>query len=322
MKSKKTFRVVLTASLIAALAFGLFAARMKSAGKPLVFSTPTLIELADTSLGKMISDITVVLGQKTGLDISMSRPIYDHGDNATLIVLNALKQNKAQMGYVNGLEYADLMGKYPKLFRPEFTITFNGKKNREICAYVAKNSPVTDVKGTKGLVWGGEDTYPARMLLHENDIDVPLASFFKQVKYIKTSPVPSALEKIVKGDVDVITIEKALMKLSGGVTGDDKKQISAANVVKEVGCTTFDNNWIFGYRYDVPEEVSKKITQTMLGAHKDKAFKSFQFMFIAIKGNFVPFNDADFARTLEIKKIKDKFNWEKERNEHDKKYKK
>jgi ABC-type phosphate/phosphonate transport system substrate-binding protein len=324
MKSGKTYKVLLTVLLIAAATLTFFATRLKAEGKQLVFITPTLIELANTSLGKMISDITVVLSKETGLDIKMDRPTYGHGDIATVLVLNAMKANKAQLGYVNGLEYADLMGKYPpNMFRPEFTIAFNGKKNREECMYVAKNSTVTDIKSMKGLVWGGEETYPARMLLHENGIDTPLASFFKQVKYVNTSPVTTVVEALMKGEIDAFTAEKALMKLSGGMVGSDKsKQVSASSAVKEVGCILYDNNWIFGFRNDVPKDISNKITQTMLSAHKDKAFKGFQFMFIAIKGNFVPFTDADFQRTLEIKKVKDKYGWEKEWAEHKKKFKK
>jgi len=286
--------------------------------------TPTLIELADTSFGKLIADITVVVSQKTGVNLKMSRPIYDHGGNATEIVLKGMKENKAQMGYVNGLEYADLMGKYPKLFKPAFTLTFNNKKNREVCLYAAKGSPITNLKEAKGLVWGGEgdDAYKTRLLMHESGFDGPMSSFFKQVKFVKTSPINVSVDALINHDIDVFTAEKALLNMSGGMVGSDKsKQVTASSAVKELSCTLFDNTWIFGYRFDVPEEVQNKITQVMLSGHKDPAFKKFQFMFMAIKGHFVPFESQDLDRSLEIKKLKDKFGWEKEYNEQVKKFK-
>jgi hypothetical protein len=324
MKTKKIIKITAPLILVAAAVLACFAARVRAQEKTYVFMVPTLIDLADTSFGKMISDITVAVSQKSGINLKMVRPVYDHGGNATEIVLKAMKENKAQMGYVNGLEYADLMGKYPKLFRPEFTITFDGKKNKEDCIYVAKNSPVTDIKGTKGLVWGGEgeEIYKTRLILHENGFDGPLSSYFKQAKFVKTSPVSMLVEALLKGDIEVFTTEKAYLNMSGGMVGGDKsKQVSASSAVKEISCTLYDNNWIFGYRFDVPQDVSKKITQIMVNAHKDQAFKNFQFMYIAIKGHFVPFTDQDLARSIEIKKLKDKYGWEKEYIEQNKKYK-
>ncbi len=319
MRSLKVIAAIVTV----VLTFWAFQSRAQQ--KTLVFIAPTLKELAETNLGKILNDIVIALSQEVGVDIKMTRPVYDHGEHVgTEMVLKAMKDNKAQMGYVNGLEYADAMAKYPNVFKPEFILAFDNKKNKDVCLYVAKNSPYKDVKSLKGTVYGAEDTFQTRLILHENGIDVPLASFFKSTKFVITSPVTVAVEALMKGDIDVFETDKSLMMMSGGVVGgsDKNNQASPASVVRELACTVYDTNWIFGHRPDMPPDLAKKITQTMVNAHKNKAFQKFQFMFIAIKGHFVPYTDKDFQRTLEIKKIKDKFDWEKEWVEFVKKYKK
>ncbi len=313
---------VCTAIVMLVLTFGVFQSRAQQ--KSLVFIAPTLKELAETNLGRLLNDIVAALSDRVGIEIKMQRPVYDHGEfDATETVLKAMKDNKAQMGYVTGLEYADLMGKYPNVFKPEFILMFDNKKSKDVCLYVKKDSPIKDVKSLRGTVYGAEDTFQTRLILHENGIDTPLSSFFKTTKFVVTSPVTIAIEALIKGDIDVFETDKSLMLMSGGVVGDSNKgkQVSAASAVRELECAVYDTNWIFGHRPDMPPDLAKKITQTMVNSHKDKAFQKFQFMFIAIKGHFVPFAEKDLARTLEIKKLKDKFGWEKERQEFVKKYK-
>ncbi len=315
MRQNKGILIAVSAAVFAA---AFFAVSMKSSAqqKKYVFIAPTVKELADSSLGKMLSEITVALSQKVGMDIQMQRPVYSHGGNATKMTLDAMKANKAQMGYVNAIEYIMLEKKYPKVFDPKFTLTFDNKKNKDTCFYVKKDSPVTDVKGTKGLVWGGEDTYQARLLLHENGYDGALSGWFKKVKFVSSSPVTKGVEAIMNGDIDVFSAERAMMKMSGGMSSGDAsgKQVSPLNLVKEVGCALYENTWVFGSRGDMPDEDKKKIAAAMIGANKDKAFQKFQFMFIAIKGSFVPFKDSDYARTREIVSLINKYGWEKEKD--------
>lgn len=281
------------------------------------FIIPVDKGLAETSFVKVLSDVTVTMNEITGLNFKVVKPVYEVGENATEVVMKALKDNTAQMGYVNAMEYAEYIERNPKsdIFQPEFTITMDKKKYSEICMYVANGGPVDDVAKTRGLKWGGSDTVPTRLILYEKGIDEPLAGFYKSVKYVETSPVVKVVDALVAGDIDVFVAIKAHLKMSGKViaTGDKGKG-SKGIPYKEIYCTPYENNWIFGYRKDVPQEVSGKITKAMLGAHKNKAFEKFKFLFIAVNGNFVPFNfDEDFKRSREIVKLKAAKGWEKER---------
>ncbi|HOX28198.1 MAG TPA: PhnD/SsuA/transferrin family substrate-binding protein [bacterium] len=279
------------------------------------FIVPLEKGISDTSFGKMLGDMTTVVSKETGVNLTMTRPSFELCDNPTDIVLKALKDNKAQMGLVYALEYLDA-GAKASIFRPDFTLTFDNKKNSEVCMYVSRDSAVTSVKETRGLVWAGygSDFYGMKLILHENGIDEPAAKFFKQVKFMSSSPTSNYLQALAKGDIGVFVTSKEMLKMGAKVLNEPGQASSAKQgpVFKEIYCTPFTAHWILGYRKDVPEEIGSKITKSMTTAHKNQAYRQFQFLFVAIKGHFVPLAPGDLKRTAEIKKLKDSLGWDKE----------
>lgn len=287
-----------------------------SAGEKYVFVVPIVKELAESGMTKMITELVTIVSGKTGIDMTADPFPYEPGRLATDIVLKSFKDGKAHMGYVNAIEYADLKDKYAGLFRPEFILAVNGSKYEEMCMYVAVESSAHSVADTRGMVWGGSDTLGTRLILHENGIDEPLASYYKEVKYVTSSPMSRLVESLMDGEFEVFAVASGILKMSGKVTGGTGKSGQTAGIpYREIYCTTYQSNWIFGYRNDFPEELSKKITKTVLNAHKDKDFARFHFMFIALKGHFIEMKEGDFDRTLEIKKLKDTLGWDKERKD-------
>jgi len=253
--------------------------------KTYTFIIPIQAGLAETSLDKVLDEVSVTLGEVTGIRLKSLKPSYEIGANATEIVMKAFKENTAQIGYVNGIEYACHLENNPKsdIFRPEFTLVMDKKKYAEVCMYVSKDSKVDSVAKTRGLKWGGSDT----------------------------------------GEIDVFVAVKAHLKMGGSVAGATEKGKSAGIIpFRELFCAPYENNWIFGYRKDVPLEVSGKITNTLLGARKIKAFDKYKFLFMAIDGGFAPFKfDEDFERSKKIAKLRDSAGWSAENQAFLKKFK-
>ncbi|HOY62681.1 MAG TPA: PhnD/SsuA/transferrin family substrate-binding protein [bacterium] len=314
MKTRRMTMIAMVAALIMVSAAAL--------SQQKVFIAPVAQGLADSTVNKMIIDLVEIVRTKTGADLKSTTVAYAPGELATEITLKEMKAGRADMGYVNALEYADMTSKYPNLFEPAFILTMGGKKNEDMCMYVSAKSSAKTVADTKGMVWGGSDTLGTRFILHENGIKEPLASFYKEVKYVGTSPMTILIDSLRAGNFEVFAVPKHLLLIGGGAPGSvDKASQSSGIPYRQIYCTTYQSNWIFGYKKGFPPELSSKTTKILLGAHKDRDFARFHFMFTALKGHFVEYKKEDLARTLEIKKLKDSLGWDKERKEHNAKAK-
>jgi ABC-type phosphate/phosphonate transport system substrate-binding protein len=288
------------------------------------FIIPVQQGFAETGFIKVLDNITVTISELTGLGLKAIKPSYDVGQNSTEFVMKAFKDNTAQMGYVKGIEYAEYLEKNQKsdIFHPEFMITMDKKKYSEMCMYVAGGG-IDSIAKTRGLRWGGSEVAPTRFFLFENGINEPLTGFFKSLKFVESPPAKNLIDALAAGDIDVFVSMKAYVKMAGkgtapGSGGNLPKRIP----YKEIGCTEYESNWIFGYRKDVPQEISNKITNIMVGARKNKAFDKYKFLFMAIDGAFVPFDmNTDFARTRKIAKLITANGWDDENQAFLKKYK-
>ena len=320
MKSKTTVR---TATILLALAL---LGATASAGTSLRFFLPISRGMAGGSFSKLLDKLAVKLGETTGFSIDYVEEPYTLGFRVNDITFKQMKAGNADITYVNSLEYVEEEKKWDGLFVPAFTLIVNKTYYNEFCMYAKKGSGIKSVAGSRGKVWGGMNTVPTRLLLHENGIDEPLAKFFSSTKFVNESPVTNLIDAQAAGDMDVFTAIKGQMELSGGGSsavpaagGAEKK--NQPITYETIACTEGDHGWIFGFNRKVPQEAILKITKSITSVHSDKNFSEFQFMFMAIKGKFAKFNPENLKRTREIAALKKKLGWDKEMAEFFKKAK-
>jgi hypothetical protein len=281
---------------------------------------PISKSFAGSTFEKMLNNVINTVGQAAGIKFKITTYYYGAGENTTEMTMKALKDKKAHLTFVSALDYVDIENKYKGVFRPEFTITFDNKKQVNLCMYVAKNSPAATVKDTRGFAWGGAYTDQARFILHENGIDEPLSKFYKKLVFNDGVPVGKLIKAVADGEIGAFAAADGQVKMSSSIEVDGKPK-PPLQIIKSVHCTPYENNWVFGYRQDIPPELSSRITGITVNSFKDKRFQQFFFMFTAIKGHFVPFSNNDFARTREISKLRKQLGWDKERREFLKKAK-
>ncbi len=305
---RKSLKIILLSCLI------LFVSVTAFAGEKYKFFVPLAESLADSSMAKLLSDMTKAMAEETGYDLEFHTFGYKPGCNVSKQVFESLKKDEYQMSYMNAIEYVMLRDQYEGVFEPMFTVTFDNKEYADLCMYVGADSKIEKVEDTRGLVWGGPYTDHARLLLYENGIDEPLSSFYSGVKYVDSTGVSSMIEKLDSGEIETFVGVKQHISMSGKESSSKNGQ-KKGPIYKEVYCTPYEHNWIFGFSNKVPKEVSRKITSKIIKAHKDAKFNRFHFMFYAIKGHFVPFDEKNLQRTIEVAKLIKNQDWIKERED-------
>jgi len=299
-------------TLLAVCAVAVPLEKPRAEGDKYVFFLPISQGMSGGGFSKMITKIVEKLSVVTGYDIKYVEDAYEYGYNVNDRVLKRLENGDADMTYANALGYVREREKWDSLFRPAFTIMMNNTNYSEYCMYVPSDSDIKDVAGTEGMVWGGLKTVPTRLILHENGIDKPLDEFYSDVKLVNESPVTNFIEAQANGEIEVFTAIKGQMEMSGGAPGSVKND--GKSTYRELTCTEGDLGWIFGFNKDVPPEVEATLMTQLLRAHErnNKDFAEFGFMFMAIKGRFVKYEEKYLKRTKEIVKLMEENGWDKE----------
>jgi len=269
------------------------------------------------SFSKLINDVGKVMEKETGLKFEYKEVVYRMGDPEGELVYEAFRNGEAELTFMTSSEYIEKKDKWEDVFRPGFTIIFNGSKHQNECMYVREGEGIEKLEDLRGKVWGASRIYPTRLLLLENGIDEPLSEFFGKMLFIEDAPVSNSVDALQSGKIDCFVANKNHLVIGGGGAMPAAKDEQKSKVKYEtVACTPGEMHWIFLFHKDVPEEIRNKITATLVTANQNDAFNQFKFIFYAIKGGFAPIEKGDLDRTKEIVKLKTTKGWNEERDEH------
>lgn len=310
---KKTLLISM-AALIAVL---LFAGAVRAAD--LVFLMPIRSSAEEgeqtggleDKTGSMLGKVCTILSDKTGDNITCTSL---HMSNDALLTEKKAKEfiknidaAKYSFIYLSSNDFYELERYgYDKLV-PGVQISLFKKTYDVGCFYTREGDQITGVEQLRGKVWGGGYSYlDMRYFLFKNGIKEKPEEFFKELKFFKHDEWPKMAEELVDGNVDVFN--SASVHKVFGVGRDERFKTISENM-----CVKMRNTHMIAFRKELPDEEKLKFAKIMVGAHKDKAFQSFWFVFSALQGNFVPFDKEVYEKYTKpyIDTIKNN-GWEKD----------
>ncbi len=283
-----------------------------AAGK-IRFYMPVSPAMKNSGLVKMLTDFTKVISQKTGMSFDIIAEVYDYDESPSEKTYNMFKAKKADFAYIHSNEYASNFDKYNKVMNPAMILVVNNSSSFDYCLYARKDGPVKTLEDAKNYTWGGSDTIMARVLLDEKGYDMPVSKFFKEVKFMDDIPITKAVEALAKGKIDCFSSSRNFLAISGNVM--DSNGQKTVVMPREIACAKGPLNWIFVFGKNVPAAQAAMITQMLTSADRSPDFKNYRFLFMAIKGKFVKYNESDMARTRELARIEKAKGWDREKRE-------
>jgi ABC-type phosphate/phosphonate transport system substrate-binding protein len=284
---------VLALALIALVAAG----PSRANARDYVLMLPVVKGLSMGSLSRLMDDFTKVMSAKLNVKFTMKEYSYPKGYKVSMDLLQQAKAGKADFLYMDSIEYLLNKKEIDKVLTPYFTILMLKKNQTDVCAYVKKDSPYKSMKDLKGKTWGGVETLPARYLMYMDGVKTPMAKFFGKLKYVNDADITKPLDAIIAGDIDVYVTSSFIVEMAKGAKDVYRKDM------RELSCETYEHNWIFFHKNDVPEDMAKKVKTALLRAHKDKDFAQFQFLLKAIQGNFADFEFKNMGHTAKVAKL-------------------
>lgn len=312
---KKAISAGFIAILFFAAAGALYSPAAAAGKEKLNVFIPVNESMVGSSLTKLLREFCVTLGEHTGFDVNVEIVPYRFVQESGRMSYEALKEGRADITiFSSSIGYVQLENKVRAIATPAFTISFDKSKHFKECIYVERGSGIEEAGGLEGKIWGGTNTIPTRLLLHENGIDRPLSEFFSGMEFVFDSPPSNLVDALAEGSIDCFTANEHQLFMGGGI-GGGKNESGEKIEIDSVDCTQGEHNWIFVISKDLPDSDIAKLTKKTVNAHKDKDFNKFRFMFMAIKGNFELFEDKELERTREIAELIEKHGWEKENAE-------
>lgn len=274
------------------------------------FVIPLRTNVAGRSAGELaelMSKLCKILSKKTALNITFQPEIYDSTYNER--TLNKLLKGNIDFAYIM---YDSLLRKnikIPPFIKPLFAIMMNRKLRDSQCLIVKKSDNIENVSQLKGKRWGSDGTVFTRKILAENGFNVSMTTFFGDIKYVDLSiNYPEGIEKLLKGDVDVLTVDKNMMMLGQMLLKDEDK-----TKIKTLSCTdTFSNPTIIYNEKKIDKELVKRIKEIAFKAHIDKDFESLRLYFVAMNGKLAEFNNKELEKDKKLIMLEKEMGWLKE----------
>jgi len=279
-----------------------------------VFVAPVVEGFSVGSFDKLLKDAAAAVSAKTGIPFKLKDMKFRSGDIIPPKIINALKTGKGDFSYIYSQDYL----KNPEVRNvvdPLFTMTLNNRKTADVCAYVRKADGISSLQQLKGKKWGMSSMIATYWLLYKNGINEDLPKFFSSIQYVADTPAPNILDALLAKKIDVFIVSNVIIDMT--INNDAKYK-----AVQKLKCTEFDHNMLFVARKGLPAKDIEKIKAAFLGAHKDKQFQSFWFIFKAIKGHFVAFDPASLDSTKAIVVAATKNKWYDKENAFIKNYRK
>lgn len=299
----------------AAAAFFISAAlpsRSSADGKKYKIAVPVVQGLSVGSLSKMLKDMAVIIGKKSGIQLEVKEMNYKKGedDESFLRVMNDMKSGGSDFAMVNSpVRFVKFEKQAGEIMIPSFTTTLFNKKSSYACAFVRKAEPANSIADLKGKRWGGVHSFEARYLMHLAGINSPMKEFFSKVSFVDDTKLSDPLDALLANKIDVHVTLNYIGEMA--IASNKKYQ----DGIRKFGCQEFEHNWIIFYKKGTPPDVVNKLKAIMLNVHKDKDFAQFKFLLSAIKGHFVDYDPNDMKTTRQIASLMVKHGWDKEEKE-------
>lgn len=298
-EKKTVARLFLTVFLFAA---AWLCAGSALAGKQYTFIIPIAEGFSYGAMQNLLKDIGKAVTAKTGVQVLTKERVFKHGAEMSMIVLEDFKSGKGDFAYVNSQDFAR-MPELKKAVYPIFTFTINSKTTSQVCAYTRASDGITSPQQLKGKKWGMSSLMPTFWWMFKNGIKDEPKKFFTDMRYMDDSPITAIMDNLLANKIDAIIVSSPTIDMARSADGKYGK------AVKPVGCAEYDHNLIFVANKDVPKGDADKVAAAVLGAHKDKTFQGFWFLFKAIKGHFVKFEDKNMSGTKELVAQAKKAGW-------------
>ena len=264
---------------------------------------PVAEGLSVGSVSSMMKNAGETLTKKTGYDIKVVDIKAGRDGDTFEKVFNAVKNKEGHFTYLSSTDYVRHKDRVDDVMKPLFTLLVNGKPYTNVCAYVRKGDSAKSVKSLKGETWGGAGLVPTNWLLYRNEIDGDALSFFGKNVYIVDMPSTKLLDALLDKKIDVFVLNDFMAEMS------IKTDVKYKKGVRRLDCEKFDHNFIFFYRKGMPKKVVKAVQKNFLGAHKDKDYAQFKFLFAAINGRFAKYNAKNLTTTKKIVDVAEKKGW-------------
>lgn len=266
-------------------------------------------DIKDSASG-ILSKICDILSAKTGDNYTckvISKP------NDTMFAEKKRKQfikniedEKFTAIYLSSNDYYQLVSSGYDRLVPVAALSFFKKNYDQVCFYTREADKIEQIEQLRGKKWAGSFFYTgARYILFKNGIDEPLDKFFGKISVETDDFWTNSAERLINGEIDVFTgsiEEETLGRLK------DKK----FKAIKRQFCVIHRSTHLIAFNKSVPPEKIQKMRGILLNAHKDKDFQQFWFIFSAIQGHFIPFEEEAFKYTKEFVDTYEQRGWLKE----------
>jgi len=293
------------ATLVLAVASACMPAVAADENGKVVFALPILDELAESKMMDMLTDVVEVIAEEVDIEVAVTKKVFSHGEDTLDVTREAFEKDGADFGLVFAEDFVRMVPDDEKnpMLRPMAMITFDQRKYMLPCMYVRKADGIESVKELEGKVIGATTAPPVRWLLHQRaGYDGSMFDYFSEVKYMSDFDLEAMIEALLDGDIDVFVVNKSTYRMG--------KKPPEASEVEALACEEFIANFIIAASSDAPNDLASRVRSLFLKAADHDAFKKFQFMFMAIDGEFVPVEKGDLDLTREIRALADKDKWQ------------
>ncbi len=302
---------MLIAAIVLALCANMFLTSQARAEK-YVIAVPALRGLDATNLGSYLEKMAEIMTKRMSCDVSAQLYVYDYGDSLLEILLKEFGKGKADIGYVNGLEFVEYAKSGGSELVPLFMLSMNKKTTMEMCFY-GRRGEFSKISELRGKNWAGSNVRGARFLLYKSGFDEPAEKYFGSIRYMSDAPMSAMIALLAKKEIDVFSAFSTVMKVSGEMNKKD-------SIVERIYCEEFEPTWVFVARKGTPKARIAEMRKLMLNSHNDPDFATFRFAFQLIDGKFVPVDEAALKKAEPIVSLMQKGGWKKEDAEFHKKY--
>ncbi|HOO56512.1 MAG TPA: hypothetical protein PLN69_06800 [bacterium] len=283
------------------------------------FIVPVLVQKAEAEgsdiqkdASGMLGKLCGILSEKTGDDVQchvVYKPneAMSHKEGIEKYISD-IEERDFSAVYLSSNDYYNLTETYgyDKLL-PVLSISFNKKTEDLACLYIREGDGIDSVEQLRGKKWAGSYFYMGtRYILEKNGVDEPLADFFGEISLDLKDQWVAMAEKLISGETDVFTgsLEDEMV---GRIRDKRYKEI------KTLVCEPHRATHMIAFNKDkMSINKMKEYRKILLGAHTDKAFGSFQFLFVAIRGHFVPFSNESYEVTKNYMQTCTERGWLKE----------